>query len=154
MSRTFPFLLAATVLIPTAALAAHGKAGLWTTSATTRMAMDTNAPSSHSSSSQMCMSQEEVESDAPPHIDQEATGCTMKVTAKSGPNLKAEMTCDGTMKGTGHMQITYNGIEHYSGSYSFKGQVEGNPTRMKTTFKGDWVKADCGDVKPYKLRTQ
>jgi len=49
------------------------------------------------------------------------------------------------------LEVTY---EHYRGSYSFTGQVEGNPTRMTTHFKGDWVGANCGDIKPYRLRTQ
>jgi hypothetical protein len=52
------------------------------------------------------------------------------------------------------MRISYSGAEHYTGTYSFKGTVEGNATDMNTRFKGDWVKADCGAIKPYNLRTQ
>ena len=68
--------------------------------------------------------------------------------------LKAHMICKGAMKGTGDIEIAYQGAEHYAGSYSFKGTLAGNPTSVVTRFKGDWVKADCGKVAPYKLRTQ
>src|SRR5262249_2661632 len=103
---------------------------------------------------QMCMSQEEVNSDRPPHVDQRQTGCDTHVVSMSGATMSAEMVCDGAMKGKGHMTIPYTGAEHYQGSYDLKGSVEGNATSMSTSFRGDWVKADCGDVRPYKLRTQ
>jgi hypothetical protein len=155
------------VLAPGAAWAGHGKAGLWNTSSTTNMAlamppdvaakmkaMGMAMPKAQTFNSQMCMSQAEVDSSSPPHIDQGATGCTSKVVSATASSMTAQMTCNGRMKGTGTMKISYRGNEHYEGSYDFKGTVEGNPTNMSTTFKGDWVKADCGSVKPYALRTQ
>lgn len=151
---------------PGAALAGHGKAGLWTVTATTAMNMvmppqvaarmkDVHKgapPQTHTS--QLCMSQQEVDSGNPPHIDQAATGCTTKVTSATASGMTAAMTCTGQLKGTGQMRISYSGAEHYTGTYSFKGTVEGNATDMNTRFKGDWVKADCGAIKPYNLRTQ
>ena len=158
---------AALILAPGAALAGHGKAGLWNTSSTTNMAlamppdvaakmkaMGMKMPAAQTTTSQMCMSQAEVDSNAPPHIDQGATGCVTKVVSATASGITAQMTCNGRMKGTGQMKTTYRGAEHYEGSYDFKGTVEGNPTNMSTTFRGDWVKADCGSVKPYALRTQ
>jgi len=158
---------AALILTPGAALAGHGKAGLWNTVTTTNMAMamppetmaqmkamGMKAPAAHTSKGQMCMSQAEVDSSKPPHIDQGATGCTTKVISQTASSMKSQTTCNGRMKGTGTMQVSYSGAEHYKGSYDFKGTVEGNPTNMSTTFQGDWVTADCGSVKPYSLRTQ
>ena len=147
-----------------AALAGHGKAGLWNVTSTTDMNMVMPPqvaaqmkgmrmpPQSHTS--QMCMSQEEVDSGDAPHIDQAATGCVTKVTSATASDMTAAMTCNGRLKGTGQMRISYSGTEHYTGTYDFKGTVEGNATTMNTHFKGDWVKADCGAIKPYKLRTQ
>jgi hypothetical protein len=165
--QTSALLAAALILAPTAALAGHGKAGLWNTVTTTNMAMamppemmaqmkamGAKAPTANTIKGQMCMSQAEVDSNQPPHIDQGGTGCTTKLISQTASSMKAEMTCNGRMKGKGHMQVTYNGAEHYKGSYDFKGTVEGNPTNMSTTFQGDWVKADCGNVRPYRLRTQ
>lgn len=160
-------IVAALILAPGAALAGHGKAGLWKTSTTTNMAMTMppemaaqmkamgmKAPAANTFTSQMCMSQAEVDSSKPPHIDQGGTGCTTRVLSQTPSSMTSEMTCNGRMKGTGRMQISYRGTEHYQGSYDFKGTVEGNPTSMSTSFRGDWVKADCGAVKPYSLRTQ
>lgn len=151
--------------VPGAAWAGHGKAGLWNISSTTNMAMTLppevqaqmkqmgmTAPTSHTVTSQMCMSQADVDSDEPPQIDRQATGCVTKILSATPAAMKAEMTCNGKMKGTGQIQVAYQGNEHYTGSYSFKGAVEGNPTSTTTSFKGDWIKADCGAVKPYKLR--
>lgn len=159
------FVACVLVLSSPAAWAAHGKAGLWNVTSTTSLDMtmppgmqdhmkDMKAPAPESHTTQMCMSQEEVNSDRPPHIDQRQTGCDTHVTSMSGTSLSAELTCNGAMKGSGHMRLTYTGAEHYRGSYDFKGTVENNPTTMRTTFHGDWVKADCGDVRPYRLRTQ
>jgi hypothetical protein len=52
------------------------------------------------------------------------------------------------MQGTGHLQVSYSGAEHYTGRYSFKGTAEGHPADMTSAFKADWVTADCGAVKP------
>ena len=147
-----------------AALAGHGKAGLWNITSTTDMNM-TMPPQvaaqmknrkmpAQTHTSQMCMSQEEVDSGSAPHIDPAATGCVTKVTSATASGMTAAMTCNGRLKGTGQMRISYRGAEHYSGTYDFKGTVEGNATTMDTHFKGEWVKADCGTIKPYKLRTQ
>jgi hypothetical protein len=147
------------LMAPGVALAGHGKVGLWRVTSSTKLSMATSpeaakaAPAS-SHTTHMCMSQEEVESDAPPHIDSPATGCDTRLTGHTATGMTAELICNGGMKGKGHMQIAYDGAEHYTGSYSFKGTVEGNPANLDTSFKGDWIKADCGKVRPYKLRTQ
>jgi hypothetical protein len=52
------------------------------------------------------------------------------------------------MKGHGSMQVSYTGNTHYSGKYAFQGSVEGQTQDMKSSFTGDWVKTDCGAVKP------
>jgi hypothetical protein len=65
--------------------------------------------------------------------------------------MKSEVVCHGeNMDGTGHSEINWTGNEHYAGSYSFKGTMHGQPNEMSTTYKGEWVKADCGAVKPFK----
>ena len=167
MTHKLILLAAAAVLaLPGAAWAGHGKAGLWSVTSTTKMGLalppdvaarmsqsGMAAPSSHTATSQMCMSQAEVDASSAPHIDQESTGCVTKPTLVTPALIKASMTCTGRLKGQGQMQINYTGATRYSGSYDFKGTVEGNPTQMSTTFKGQWLKADCGSVKPYNLRT-
>lgn len=157
----------ALLLLPGTALAGHGKAGLWTVTSTTNLRITLppeveaqmkkmgRAMSAQSHTTQMCMSQAEVDSDKPPHIDPSGTGCDTHIISQTGLSMKAKMVCDGRMKGTGDLQITYTGDNaHYTGQYSFDGSVEGNPSSMSTSFRGDWVKADCGSVRPYTLRNQ
>ena len=148
-----------------AALAKHGKVGLWNVTSATDVAIPpammaqmkksgATMPASKPVTIQMCMSKDEVNSNNPPHIDSASTGCNTRIINQTPSALKAVMTCKGAMKGTGNIEVAYTGAEHYAGSYSFKGTLSSKPTNITTKFKGDWVKADCGRVPPYKLRTQ
>ena len=76
------------------------------------------------------------------------SGCTSHIVSQTGTAMTAEMVCNGEMKGTGRMQIVYSTPEHYAGSYNFKGMMQGHAMNTSSSFKGDWVKADCGAVKP------
>ena len=147
------------------AFARQGKAGLWNVTSTVEMALppETAAamkkmgmamPGAKPVTSQLCMSQAEVDSDRPPHLDRAATGCDTKLVKQTATGMTANMVCKGNMTGTGTIQVTYKGDTHYSGFYGFKGTSGGRPVDMTTRFTGDWVKADCGNVKPYNLRTQ
>ena len=148
-----------------AALAGHGKAGLW--NVTTSMTMP-NMPqmtpemmammkqrgvkmpgTGEPITSQVCMTQADVDSDIPPRTGGHEESCTNNITSKTATSISADMVCSGRMQGTGHLQVSYNGAEHYTGSYNFKGTAEGHPADMTSNFKGDWVKADCGAVKPF-----
>ena len=155
----------ALLMTPGVALAGHGKAGLWTVTSTTNMGVTlppevarqmkaSGMPGSRTATSHMCMSQAEVDASTPPHIDQSATGCTTKVVSATANSMSSQTICNGNMKGTGTMKITYAGDTAYTGAYDFNGTLAGNATRMSTTFSGKWIKADCGSVKPYNLRTR
>ncbi len=154
--------VAALLLSPGVAFAGHGKAGLWNVSTTMNMAMQmppeamaqmkkmgVAMPSARTFASQICMSQAEVDSDKLPPMGKSDSGCTSHIVSQTGSAMKAQTVCNGDMKGTGQMQISYSGAEHYVGSYSFKGNMSGQPMDTSSSFKGDWVKADCGAVKPY-----
>lgn len=153
---------AALLLSPGIALAGHGKAGLWNVSTTTNMAMQMppeameqmkkmgmKMPSARTFASQICMTQAEVDSDKLPPMGKNESGCTSHLVSQTGSSMTAQTVCNGEMKGSGQMQISYSGAEHYAGSYSFKGNMNGQPIDTNSSFKGDWVKADCGAVKPY-----
>jgi hypothetical protein len=154
--------VAALALAPGAAQAAHGKAGLWNVSTTMNMPnvqmppeavaqmkkMGVKMPAAQTFTSQICMTQAEVDSDKPPPMKND-TGCTTRMVNQTASSMQAEMICTGNMKGNGQMRISYSGAEHYVGSYNFRGSMKGQPMNMSSSFKGDWVKADCGAVKPY-----
>ena len=168
MQRNFVsgWIVASVILAPGAAWAAHGKPGLWTVTSTMHMAtplpmspdmaamkkpgMKNMPMMDQPFTSQMCMTQEEVEADKPPRLTSSQIDCDTKVLSQSVSAMKSETVCHGVMEGVGHSQIAWTGNEHYTGNTSFKGSMHGRPNAMSTSFKGDWVKADCGSVKPAK----
>ncbi|HWX90055.1 MAG TPA: DUF3617 domain-containing protein [Rhizomicrobium sp.] len=155
----------AVILAPGAALAAHGKPGLWTITSTMHMASAPQMPPGMAEmmkkrgtkmpmadqpfTSQMCMTQEEVNADKPPRMTSREINCDTKILSQSASSMKSETVCHGVMDGVGHSEINWTGNEHYRGSYNFKGTMHGQPNEMNTTYKGDWIGADCGAVKPF-----
>ena len=141
-----------------AALAAHGKAGLWNVSTTLNDALSPAAmaqlqkmgatmESRNTIRTQMCMTQAQVDSDTPLHMDKNNAGCTTRVTSMTATGMTSDMVCTGTIKGTGHIAVAYQGAEHYTGTYSFT-QTGNDKPDTSYNLKGDWVKADCGAVQP------
>jgi Protein of unknown function (DUF3617) len=158
-------LIATTILMPAAALAVpHGKPGLWTITTTMQMAAMPKMPPEvlemmkkrgmnipqpgQPMTSQICMTAEQAEM-KPPNMDREGVKCTPKVISQTSNSATTEITCHGTMEGTGRSQISWRGDSHYEGSYSFTGTMHDRANNMSSTYTGDWVKADCGSVKPF-----
>lgn len=150
------------MLAPGIALAGHGKAGLWNVTTTMNMAMalppaalaqmkkaGMKLPAAQTMTSQMCMTQADVDAGAPPAMADHDQHCITHVTAQSASSMSSEMVCKGRMAGIGRTQIAYSGAEHYAGSYSFSGKLDGSRVNSSMNFRGDWVKADCGKVKPH-----
>ncbi len=153
---------AASLLISGAALAGHGKAGLWTVTnrmdmpgmqmpdlsqlppeARARMeAMHVNMPN-HGMTTQHCMTQAEVDEDKPPTARKE---CKLVKSSVVGHTYSGDVACNGEFTGTGHVQVTYDSNEHYSGTMAMKGTHEGRPMNMHYSFEGKWISANCGNV--------
>ena len=94
------------------------------------------------------MRQSVLDTDGSPKMGDADAGCTTRLTNASAAAVSATMTCNGKMKGTGSMQIAYAGTDRYTGTFRFQGTMEGQPANMSGTFRGDWVRADCGAVRP------
>ncbi|HSZ74785.1 MAG TPA: DUF3617 domain-containing protein [Rhizomicrobium sp.] len=160
--------LAAVVLVPGLALAGHGKAGLWQVTVTmggmtmpqmpdmsqlppeaqARMKAMQMQMSGHSMSVQHCMTPQEVSMDKPDmsHM-MHNKDCSMANVVTSGHTFNADMVCtSGDFQGKGHVQMTFDSDEHYSGSSSMTGTAHGQPIDMKESFDGKWIAADCGSV--------
>lgn len=153
------------VLAPAAAFGAHGRVGLWTITSTMQMSNAPQIPpdalammkarhlpipnSGEPFTTQMCMTQEQVNADKPPAMNSRGESCDTKVLSQSPALMEAEITCHGRMTGVGHLKIDWRGTDHYEGMYNFKGTMEGHPQEMTTHYTGDFVKTDCGSVKPF-----
>ena len=160
-------IVAAIILMPAAALAAHGKPGLWNISSTMEMGSMPQMPpeamammkqrgmkmpgmGSQPIVTQICMTQEQVNGDKPP-MNNRQENCTTKLLNQTSTSMTSEVTCHGRMEGVGRAQMSWRGNEHYEGTYSFRGTMEGRPQQISTHYTGDFVKADCGAVKPAKV---
>jgi hypothetical protein len=148
--------------MPVAALAAHGKVGLWEIS--TRMNMpgmmasmppDALArmqargipmPNGQTFTTQHCMTAEEVAADKPPPM-RNSQNCTTAKVAHDARTINIDVVCKGEMDGQGHFTLTYNSDDHYTGNYTFTGSAHGHPASISTSIEGRWVSADCGSMK-------
>jgi hypothetical protein len=74
--------------------------------------------------------------------------CDPKVLSETGSSMATSVVCHGEMEGTGHSEVNWR-EGHYEGNYSFRGVMHGQPNETSTHFVGEFVKADCGSVKPY-----
>lgn len=164
MNKSVGIAVSLLLLAPGAAFAGHGKAGLWNVTSSMTMANMPQMPPQAMAmmkqrgmkmpgmgepmTTQICMTQADVDSGIPPRMNGQGESCQSHVTANAASSVSADMVCSGRMQGTGHLQVSYSSAEHYQGSYSFKGTAQGHPADMTDSFKGDWVKADCGAVKP------
>ena len=164
---TTGLIASALLLAPVAAFAGHGKPGLWNITSTMQMA---NAPQmppeamammksrgikmpgmGEPMTSQICMTPEQVNGDLPPAMHNQDMNCTGKVLSQTSSSMKSEVTCHGRMEGVGHAEMNWRGNEHYDVTYNFKGTMGGRPQEISPRYSGDFVKADCGAVKPAKV---
>jgi uncharacterized protein DUF3617 len=119
---------------PGAALAAHGKAGLWSSTSTVAM----NGMPPRTTTATYCMTQAQVTSDKPP--PSENHDCTMLHERTTGHTMSADMVCKGSFNATGHFESTFDSDTHYTTKITMR--MEGMAT--STTIDGHWVKTDCG----------
>lgn len=130
---------AALIATTGAALADHGKAGLW--QVTTKMNMPGMAQQ-RSFTSQHCMTPAEVKQNSmPPSANSD---CKMVNEKASGGSFSGDMVCSGPAKGNGHIEVNYDTDRHYAGEMTMTMNAGGQPMKMTNSFEGKWISADCG----------
>ncbi|HEY0106941.1 MAG TPA: DUF3617 domain-containing protein [Rhizomicrobium sp.] len=138
--------IAAAVLLAgssTAALAAHGKAGLWSTTTTMTMSgMEGMKMPPQTHAGTFCMTQQAVNADAPPKP--ESPSCQVQNVRHAGNTVSADMVCHGQMEATGHFSTTYDSDTHYRAQMSMAMQG----MTMNNAIEGKWLKADCAGATP------
>ena len=148
-----------------AALASHGKVGLWEISVETNISgvqmpdLSKLPPEAQEQmrkmgvqmkgnkiTTQHCMTAAEVAMDKMPEMRRDKN-CTVGHMSMSGGAMTADMVCSGgEMQGSGHVNVAYDSDSHYMGKMVFIGTAQGQPMSMSNTFEGHWVSADCGTV--------
>ncbi|MEJ1969978.1 MAG: DUF3617 domain-containing protein [Rhizomicrobium sp.] len=134
--RNILFAAAAVCLVPAAALAAHGKVGLWSSTTTVTMpGMQGMAPQTHTAT--YCMTAAQVNSDSP--AGERNPSCTYQNIHIDGHAYSADMVCTGQLNATGHFSSTYDSDTHYTATVS----IQTNGMAMTNQIDGKWLKADC-----------
>ena len=153
-------LIVGVFLISGAALASHGRVGLWRI--TTRMDMPNmtqippeqlakmremgiQMPMGNTITTEHCMTAAEVANDRPPSTGREKD-CTVENIKIAGGTYNADMVCKGEMNGKGHVQVSYESADHYAGKLQFSGIAHGHAAAMTSTFEGKFISASCGPV--------
>jgi hypothetical protein len=127
------------LIAPVAALAGHGKAGLWQVTTTLSMpSMPNMAPQSNATT--RCMTADEVASDGPAKPESPDCQISNVSVSPASHSYSADMVCTGQTAGRGHLQTTYDSDTHYSGTMSF---MMANGTAVQNNFEGKWMSADC-----------
>jgi hypothetical protein len=72
--------------------------------------------------------------------------CKMANVQTGANSFSADMTCSGEMTGTGHIQVSFDSPEHYSGKTVISGTANGHQFDNTTSFEGHWAGADCKGV--------
>ena len=156
---------AALAFMTSAALAGHGKVGLWSMTVTmsgqsgmpdmskmppevqARMRAMGMSSNGNMMTVQHCMTAAEVSADVP-HMDQRSEkSCKLSNMKTTGHMMTGDMVCSGAFTGTGHMQYTFDGDTHYMGEVAMDGTTEGGrPIHNDEKIEGRWISADCRGV--------
>lgn len=74
--------------------------------------------------------------------------CQPTDVKRSGNTMSYRFACTTPQQVTGEGRLTYVSDKAYSGSANVTTQVKGQPQQMTMDMTGQWLAADCGDVKP------
>ncbi|MDR3528542.1 MAG: DUF3617 domain-containing protein [Rhizomicrobium sp.] len=159
MLQRVAVLTACALALSPAALAAHGKVGTWeaTIQSNGMAAMPDMSKLPPSVQAQMkargvhmnaggmttkfCMTAEQVKNDKP---ELSRHGACETVNLKmTGNTFSADMVCKGETKMRGHVEVTFDSAEHYTGRTTMTMTVEGQTTTRATTMEARWLSPTC-----------
>ena len=157
---------ACAALVEPAALAGHGKVGTWEVS--TKMSggamagmpdmskmppevlarmkargMSMNAGGGMTS--KFCMTAEQVNTDKPPMTHR--GNCEAQNVKMKGNFFSADVVCKAPSNAKGHIEITYDSPEHYSGKQTTTMTMNGKTQTHEMLLDARWLSPDC-TVKP------
>ena len=96
-------------------------------------------------SARFCLSKEQAAKPAEPQM---AGDCKQTEMTRSGNTMRYKFACISPQRVSGEGQVTYAGDKAYNGKSTMTTQVDGQPQQMGMDMTGQWLGADCGDVKP------
>jgi len=163
LSKKIALGVAGAVLLaaPIAALAAHGKAGLWQITVTitgmptpdlskvppemlARLKAAGVGMGGNTITAQHCMTMQEFGQQKLPSLGQHGKDCTVSNASESGGHFSADLTCSGRFSGTGHVQADWDSDEHYVADVSMSGVRNGQTVTNHEKVEGRFLSAQCG----------
>ncbi|MCE2915059.1 MAG: DUF3617 domain-containing protein [Rubrivivax sp.] len=92
----------------------------------------------------ICMTQADVERSAPPAAEGD---CSQKAT-RSGNIWQISFRCSGPPPSSGEGRLSLVTPTTYQGDFKIRTVEDGRPQDVQMTQKGQWLKADCGAIRP------
>jgi len=103
----------------------------------------------HSTTQKRCMTKESIDKAIANANNNKS--CTTKIGEMSATRLSMHLDCTsdkGDAKTTGDILIERLDREHFKGSGAMKSTGSGHTMDIKWSMVGNYVSADCGDIKP------
>ncbi|HWH82484.1 MAG TPA: DUF3617 domain-containing protein [Burkholderiaceae bacterium] len=97
-------------------------------------------------SAKYCLSKEQAAKPAEPHLN--SADCTRQDVTRSGNTMKFRFECSRPQPVKGDGEMTFTSDKAYSGRSNVVTQMGGQPQQMAMEMSGQWLSADCGDIKP------
>jgi hypothetical protein len=95
-----------------------------------------------------CVTQQEI-NDGFDKLDRMSRGqCSQTVTASTPTLREGRLQCTGATTASGTYRFEAPSPESVSGSWDMTTGDANNTMKVKNTFQGKWLSADCGDIKP------
>lgn len=159
------FFATTTIALPlcfsTAALADHGKAGLWSIDMSIAGQNTANLPPDIASQMkakglipnakggftlQRCMTQSEVQDDSKILNPNANKDCQIVSQKREGQTVSADLICKGQINGTGHVAVRYDSATHYTSKMMIMvSGSDGKTEQQDQTFEGRWVSPTCSE---------
>jgi hypothetical protein len=152
---------AALLTAPIAALAAHGKAGLWQITVTiagmptpdlskvppemlARMKAAGVGMGGNTITAQRCMTAQDFATGKVPTSASHSGSCATSNVSFTGSHVSVDMTCSGNTTATGHVESDWDSDEHFTSEVSMTGTHDGRTVTSHEKVEGRFLSAQCG----------
>ncbi|MCB5187843.1 DUF3617 domain-containing protein [Methylobacillus caricis] len=98
---------------------------------------------------QQCITPEQAKLKQP-LLPQTEDGCSVRNYNHSGNKVTGDVSCNGTIKGSGKFDMTLLSDSAFQGNLSMQGTAQGLPVNQNSEISGKWVKTACdADIPSY-----
>jgi hypothetical protein len=74
--------------------------------------------------------------------------CQQSGVVRKGNTMSFKFACTKPQPSSGEGEVSFISDKHYTGHSTINAQVAGRSQQLNVDLSGQWLAADCGDVKP------